>query len=321
MRVTDRHRAAPATRRARRTRPRRSRFATSSRRSWTVATRARGERSGSRGDLATQQDVSRRRDRGARSRRALRGLCALRDCRRPRSATASSSMAAPACTCRPRVTRARRLRVQAMGFPAYKMRPALGPGRRICEAVERDARGHRARLRPDDRRALVVAHGRPKLLRPRRWLASPRAFGAHGPTWLEEPLPPDDHDAYRALRTATPHPDRDRRARARPRRLHRSDRDRRRRRHPDGRLLPGRARWFRAIAAATERAAPAVRLPQLGHDARGAGRGAHRRLLARVGRRVARVPVLRQRRARRHVSVPAGRRDPRRAARDRTRAT
>jgi L-alanine-DL-glutamate epimerase-like enolase superfamily enzyme len=30
-----------------------------------------------------------------------------------------------------------------------------------------------------------------------------RAFEAFGPVWLEEPLPPHDHDGYRALRAAT----------------------------------------------------------------------------------------------------------------------
>ena len=206
--------------------------------------------------------------------------------------------------------------MQAMGFPAYKMRPALGPERGPAHGGA-DARGHGAGLRPDDRRALLVAHGRPKLLA-RDGARLARALRRYEPTWLEEPLPPDDHDAYRALRAASA-------SRSPPASTSRMD----------GFLdlietgaadyiqmdvcCQGGLDWVRAIAARDRARAPAFRVPQLGHDARGARRGAHRHLLARVGGRVARVPVLRQRRARRDVSVRARRRDPRRAARDRRR--
>ena len=84
--------------------------------------------------------------------------------------------------------------IQAMGFPAYKMRPARGPEEDV-EAVRRmrEATGPGFGL-------MVDAHA---------WwrmgdlsydfdqvAAVARQLAAFDPTWLEEPLPPDDHDAY-----------------------------------------------------------------------------------------------------------------------------
>lgn len=90
--------------------------------------------------------------------------------------------------------------VQAMGFPAYKMRPALGPEKDV-ETVEK----MRAATGPDFG-LMIDAHS--------WWRMGDRSFSRatvnqvataiakFKPTWLEEPLPPDDHDAYRELRSA-----------------------------------------------------------------------------------------------------------------------
>lgn len=88
--------------------------------------------------------------------------------------------------------------VQAMGFPAYKMRPALGPedDLRTVELM-RQATG-------PDFGLMIDAHS--------WWRMGDRSYdfntitqlardmAAFQPVWLEEPLPPDDHEAYRRLR-------------------------------------------------------------------------------------------------------------------------
>jgi L-alanine-DL-glutamate epimerase-like enolase superfamily enzyme len=88
--------------------------------------------------------------------------------------------------------------VRGMGFPAYKMRPALGPERDL-RAVElmRRATGPGFGL-------MIDAHS--------WWRMGDRCYSfdavadlarglaAHDPVWLEEPLPPEDHDAYARLR-------------------------------------------------------------------------------------------------------------------------
>ena len=88
--------------------------------------------------------------------------------------------------------------VAALGFPAYKMRPALGPEKDL-ETVElmRKAVGPEVGL-------MIDAHS--------WWRMGDRnysfdtvanlaqAMSASHPTWLEEPLPPEDHDSYRKLR-------------------------------------------------------------------------------------------------------------------------
>ncbi|MEX2260763.1 MAG: mandelate racemase/muconate lactonizing enzyme family protein [Bryobacteraceae bacterium] len=88
--------------------------------------------------------------------------------------------------------------IAALGFPAYKMRPALGPEKDL-EAVRlmREAVGPDVDL-------MVDAHS--------WWRMGDlnysfdtvenlaREMAGYDIAWLEEPLPPDDHDAYRRLR-------------------------------------------------------------------------------------------------------------------------
>lgn len=89
--------------------------------------------------------------------------------------------------------------IQAMGFPAYKMRPALGPEEdlRTVELM-RQATGPEFGL-------MIDAHS--------WWRMGDRSYdfntinqlahdlAAFEPVWLEEPLPPDDHMAYRQLQS------------------------------------------------------------------------------------------------------------------------
>jgi L-alanine-DL-glutamate epimerase-like enolase superfamily enzyme len=88
--------------------------------------------------------------------------------------------------------------IAAMGFTAYKMRPALGPEqdleavRQMRAAVGRDfglmIDAHSWwRMGDQSYSSATVTH-----------LA--REMAKYHPTWLEEPLPPDDHAAYRDLR-------------------------------------------------------------------------------------------------------------------------
>jgi L-alanine-DL-glutamate epimerase-like enolase superfamily enzyme len=87
--------------------------------------------------------------------------------------------------------------VQAMGFPAYKMRPALGPDRDL-----RTVELMRAATGPDFG-LMIDAHSWWRMgdLSYTRDIVIGLAHALEplAPTWLEEPLPPDDHDAYRAL--------------------------------------------------------------------------------------------------------------------------
>lgn len=90
--------------------------------------------------------------------------------------------------------------VAAMGFTAYKMRPALGPEQDL-ETVRlmRAAVGPKVGL-------MIDAHSwwrmgdRNYSLETVMQLA--RDMAQYEPTWLEEPLPPADHDGYRKLRAA-----------------------------------------------------------------------------------------------------------------------
>ncbi len=90
--------------------------------------------------------------------------------------------------------------VQAMGFTAYKMRPALGPDKDV-ETVRlmRQATGPNFGL-------MVDAHSwwrmGDKSFSEKTVTEVSRAIAQYKPTWLEEPLPPDDHAAYRRLRAA-----------------------------------------------------------------------------------------------------------------------
>src|SRR5437016_2109803 len=87
--------------------------------------------------------------------------------------------------------------IAGMGFSAYKMRPALGPEQDL-ETVRlmREAVGPDVGL-------MVDAHSwwrmgdRSYSLETVTKLAE--AMAAFKPIWLEEPLPPEDHAAYRAL--------------------------------------------------------------------------------------------------------------------------
>ncbi len=87
--------------------------------------------------------------------------------------------------------------IQEMGFPAYKMRPALGPEQdlRTVELM-RQATGPNFGL-------MIDAHS--------WWRMGDRSYdfdtikrlaremAIFNPVWLEEPLPPDDHAAYRRM--------------------------------------------------------------------------------------------------------------------------
>lgn len=94
--------------------------------------------------------------------------------------------------------------VKALGFPAYKMRPALGP-KEDTRTVKlmREATGPGFGL-------MIDAHSwwrmgdRSYSLETVQRLS--REFAPYQPTWLEEPLPPDDHDAYRRLKATSPIP-------------------------------------------------------------------------------------------------------------------
>jgi L-alanine-DL-glutamate epimerase-like enolase superfamily enzyme len=88
--------------------------------------------------------------------------------------------------------------IAGMGFKAYKMRPALGPEKDL-ETV----RLMRLAVGPDVG-LMIDAHS--------WWRMGDRSYSAktvtelakamaqYRPTWLEEPLPPHDHAAYRELR-------------------------------------------------------------------------------------------------------------------------
>jgi L-alanine-DL-glutamate epimerase-like enolase superfamily enzyme len=88
--------------------------------------------------------------------------------------------------------------VKAMGFPAYKMRPALGPERDI-ETVERMRRATGPGFG-----LMIDAHSwwrMGDLSYSRATVADmARGLAAHDPVWLEEPLPPEDHEGYVQLR-------------------------------------------------------------------------------------------------------------------------
>ncbi len=84
-----------------------------------------------------------------------------------------------------------------MGFPAYKMRPGMGPEKDLETIVlMRQAVGSKAGL-------MVDAHT--------WWRMGDKSYSFdtiakltsdmkdYHPVWLEEPLPPDDHNAYRKL--------------------------------------------------------------------------------------------------------------------------
>jgi L-alanine-DL-glutamate epimerase-like enolase superfamily enzyme len=88
--------------------------------------------------------------------------------------------------------------IAGLGFPAYKMRPALGPDEdsRTVELM-RAAVGSEVGL-------MIDAHSWWRMgdrnYSPKTVANLARQFAKFKPVWLEEPLPPDDHAAYRELR-------------------------------------------------------------------------------------------------------------------------
>jgi L-alanine-DL-glutamate epimerase-like enolase superfamily enzyme len=91
--------------------------------------------------------------------------------------------------------------IKAQGFVAYKMRPALGPELDLdAIARMRSATGANFGL-------MIDAHSWWRMgdrsYTPETVVSLARAMERYEPTWLEEPLPPDNHDAYRELRQQT----------------------------------------------------------------------------------------------------------------------
>lgn len=88
--------------------------------------------------------------------------------------------------------------IAEMGFTAYKMRPALGPEQDLETVVlMREAVG-------TDIGLMIDAHCwwrmGDKSYSPETVANLARSMAEFNPVWLEEPLPPDDHAAYRKLR-------------------------------------------------------------------------------------------------------------------------
>ncbi len=90
--------------------------------------------------------------------------------------------------------------IAAQGFPAYKMRPGIGPEQdlRAIEAM-RKAVGANVGLMIDAHTWWRMGD---KSYTPATVRELAAAMQALGPTWLEEPLPPEDHAAYRELRAS-----------------------------------------------------------------------------------------------------------------------
>lgn len=90
--------------------------------------------------------------------------------------------------------------VAGLGFQAYKMRPGRGPEQDL-EAV----RLMRKAVGPDVD-LMVDAHTWWRMgdrsYSPDTVRQMARDLAAYDPAWLEEPLPPDDHEAYRLLKEA-----------------------------------------------------------------------------------------------------------------------
>jgi len=90
--------------------------------------------------------------------------------------------------------------IAGLGFTAYKMRPALGP-----DADLETVRLMREAVGPDVG-LMIDAHSWWRMgdmsYSPETVAELAGAMAAFQPTWLEEPLPPSDHAAYRKLRAA-----------------------------------------------------------------------------------------------------------------------
>ena len=88
--------------------------------------------------------------------------------------------------------------IAEMGFSAYKMRPALGPEQDLkTVALMRRTVGPNVGL-------MIDAHSwwrmGDKSYSAETVMELSREIAKFKPTWLEEPMPPDDHEAYRRLR-------------------------------------------------------------------------------------------------------------------------
>lgn len=88
--------------------------------------------------------------------------------------------------------------VREMGFRGYKMRPALGPEQdlRTVELM-RDACGEDMAIMIDAHTWWRMGH---KSYCPEIIAGLAKSMSAYQPCWLEEPLPPEDHNAYRELK-------------------------------------------------------------------------------------------------------------------------
>jgi L-alanine-DL-glutamate epimerase-like enolase superfamily enzyme len=90
--------------------------------------------------------------------------------------------------------------IAALGFRAYKMRPALGPERDV-ETVRlmREATGPAFDLMVDAHTWWRMGN---KNYTKETVFRLAESLSEYDVAWLEEPLPPDDHDAYRELKEA-----------------------------------------------------------------------------------------------------------------------
>ncbi|MDD4109313.1 MAG: mandelate racemase/muconate lactonizing enzyme family protein [Prolixibacteraceae bacterium] len=89
--------------------------------------------------------------------------------------------------------------ISDMGFPGYKMRPAAGPEDDL-KTVElmRKAVGPRTAIMIDAHTWWRMGD---KSYSPETIKSLAREFSVYNPEWLEEPLPPEDHNAYHDLKS------------------------------------------------------------------------------------------------------------------------
>jgi len=88
--------------------------------------------------------------------------------------------------------------IAGMGFKAYKMRPALGPDEDLrTVSLMQKAVGPDVGLMIDAHTWWRMGD---KSYSPETTAKLAEAMSAYSPTWLEEPLPPEDHAAYVSLR-------------------------------------------------------------------------------------------------------------------------
>jgi L-alanine-DL-glutamate epimerase-like enolase superfamily enzyme len=88
--------------------------------------------------------------------------------------------------------------VREMGFRGYKMRPARGPEQDLrTVGLMRDACGEDMAIMIDAHTWWRMGH---KSYSPEIIAGLAKSMSAYQPCWLEEPLPPEDHNAYRELK-------------------------------------------------------------------------------------------------------------------------